>query len=49
MEITCLGTPSRGGHADGQVRVRGPRAATTTLNNFCVIGIRLQFLDTHKA
>ena len=34
MEIARLGAPSRGGHADGQVHVRGPRAATTTLNNF---------------
>jgi len=34
MEIARFGAPSRGGHAYGQVRVRGPRAATTTLNNF---------------
>jgi len=49
MEIARLGAPSRGGHADGQVHVRGPRAATTTLNNFWAIGIRLQVLDTPKA
>ena len=34
MGITRLGAQSRGRHADGQERVRDPRAATTNLNNF---------------
>jgi len=42
MRIIRFSAPSRGGRVDGQVRVRVPRAATTTINNFQGTGVRLQ-------